>query len=285
MSTISICAWNRPIYLLKVLDGLGKALHYHAGGVRKLLISVDWQDAGMSEQIYEAIQCSNIMNWIDTDLVFHDKNLGCTGNTRFCLEKSFENDEEWAIHLEDDTYPSIDLFKYFDAVIPILDNYFAACTFHRPCHELVKPNNLLPDRIVSKRMFEGAGGFAITRKRWNRILEMGGMFGVDYIPDFAKKFDCRGEEWKNAVQKSDRLGFDWPFDRYFSEDLPSLYPIVSRVLNIGKSGLHLSPNQWLKTHHNPNWIQDDYYKARLGDAWDTKVILVDDKKYTEDGYE
>jgi hypothetical protein len=288
---ISVACWNRPIYLLKILDGLLKALQFGPPYPFKLLISCDHLDACNAQQILEAIECSNILKFVDTDLVFHDKNLGCTGNTRFCLEKGFENNEQYTIHLEDDTYPSLDLIEYFAQVWPLLDNgYFAACTFHRPCHQLQAPSLGDVYKLVAKNVFEGAGGFAITRKQWERIQEMGGMFGVEYVPDFAKKYDCRGEVWKSAVAKSDRLGFDWAFDRYFSEGKPCLFPIVSRVLNIGKHGLHLNPTQWQVTHFNPNWAHDPRYSSiyKYKSGWpnaDLTNILIDNNKYTESGYE
>jgi hypothetical protein len=288
MVTISMCSWNRPIYLLKVLNGLYNSLQYYTGHVRKLIISIDKVDPCTAQQMIEAIECSNILTAIDTDIVFQQEHLGCTGNTRYCLERSFENGEHYTIHLEDDTYPGHDLIEYFENAAKILDNgYFAACTFHRPCHELIAPISGATHRLVSKKMFEGAGGFAITRKRWDRILEMGGMFGVEYIPETAKRFDCRGEAWRAQIKESDRLGFDWPFDRYFSEGLPSLYPIVSRVINIGKAGLHLNPEQWQKTHFNPNWIDSPVYdlKSNVGKRWDLEHILVDEHKYLEDRYE
>ncbi len=276
---------------MKTLDGLVKALRAGYGSpYNKLIISCDKSDPCMAQQMVEAIECTDIANTsMDVELIFHDDHLGCTGNTRYCLERSFEDGQEYTVHLEDDTYPGLDLLGYFNAVAPILDNYFAACTFHRPIHELVAPSPSMTNRLVAKNVFEGAGGFAITRKRWERILEMGGMFGVDYLSPKAKHVDCRGEEWLREVNgyRSDRLGFDWPFDRYFSEGLPSLYPVVSRVINIGKAGLHLSPNQWEKLQYNPNWINSASYNFALRDRrnWNTVDILVDDKKYTEDGYE
>lgn len=232
----------------------------------------------------EAIEVSNILHVIDTNVIFHDKTLGCTGNTRFCLEYGFK-EHDYVLHLEDDTYPSIDLLEYFEQVERHLYNgYFAACTFHRPCHQ-DKPDQSKIRSLVSKFMFEGAGGFSMTKKQWERILEMGGMFGVYDITPAGRQYNCRGEDWLKEIVKDDKWGFDWPFDRYFSEGKPSIYPVVGRVLNIGKHGLHLNANQWQKMQYNEFWAHHPDYLPYISSVptFFESSIMEDISKYTEEG--
>lgn len=278
---ITLSSWNRPIYLYRVLDGLKRCRGLNKF---KLLISCDFYDKNNSQQILETIELSQIQYAVETEAIFHEENLGCTGNGRFCLEEGFKNEQDYTIHLECDTYPSIDLLEYFEQTAHLLDEYFAVCTFNRGCHQLIAPTPSDSHKLFAKKWFEGCGGFAINRKTWNRIKELGGLFGVEYIPENAKKWDCRGEEWKNKVTISDRLAYDWSMDRYFSEDKFCLYPLVSRVFNIGKSGLHLNFNQYMELQYNENWVHNPYYINRIMETtWFDLDVRKDEEKYIENG--
>jgi hypothetical protein len=283
VTTISVRAWMRPIYLLKVLNGLTQCRGLQK---YKLLISCDHFDHSMAEQLYEAIQCSNILDRIETDIVFHDTNLGCTGNFRFCLKQSFKDGQDYAIFVEDDSYLSIDCLEYFEQTLHLLKDYFALCTLNRPCHQTIPPKPEDFNKLVARDMFEGANVFCIGRKTYDKIEAKGGIFGVDWISDRGKRADCRGEDWLKEVRKSDRLGWDNPMEKFF-RDLPCIFPVIGRTLNIGKSGLHLSPNQWLQTHYNENWIQHPNYACKIVNkpVFDIQNILIDTNKYTESGYE
>lgn len=281
---ISLKCWNRPIYLYKVLNSLRDCV-----GIEKykLIISVDNVDINIQNQIYEAILLSDIHNVIQAEIFFQDSKLGCAGNTRFLLEKSFEiSSGDYTIHLEDDTVPSIGCLEYFKQAVDVINKYpdklFAACTFHRPCHQKLNKQEIIDNRnkLTAKKWFDGAGGFAITRNQWNRILEMGGMFGVDGITKKGRTFDCKGEDWLKEINKSDRLSWVWPFHKYFSEDKYTLYPYVGTVLNIGRIGLHCSPEVHEQIQFNQNWL--GYSHPHI--EYDTNIIY-DDNKYIEDGIE
>lgn len=279
-TVISLRCWARPIYLLKTLDGLRRCRGLEK---YKLLIVCDHYNPMMAQQILEAVEMSQIAAAVETELVFQDENVGCAGNFRYTLDKSFENNEDWAIFLEDDTYPSIDLLEYFEQTAHLLDDYFAACTMHRPCHQLIEPAVSKSHNLVSREWFEGANAFSINRKTYERIKSKSEVFGIEYESPKGKEYGCRGEEWLKEVTVSDRLGWDTPFEKYF-RDLPCLYPVVGRTLNIGKAGLHLSFNEYIKLQYNGNWIQNPKYIEKIRSfAWFDLEVEKDDTKYIEDG--
>jgi hypothetical protein len=293
---ITLKCWNRPIYLLRVLNNLSKCR-----GIEKypLLISCDKSEPVNQQQILDAINYSGINEKTKVSLVFQQNQLGCAGNTRFLLERSWENGAEYCIHLEDDTVPGIDCLEYFEQAVKILDkeNLFAACTFNRPVHQLEKPgffedNDLDASEEVgyvrAKHWFDGAGGFAMTATQWKRILEMGGMFGVNWISEKGRTFNCQGEDWLKEIRKSDSLSWVWPFHKYFSEGKKTLYPEVGRVLNIGQIGLHANAEIHGKIQYNPWWINHpDYIHYAEEDMiyFNVDNIIKDDSKYVEYGIE
>lgn len=275
---ISLRAWARPTSLLKTLDGLRRC---RGLSKYKLLISCDYNSPMMAQQLVEAIELSQIASDIETELVFHNEHVGCTGNFRYVLDRSFSNNEDWAVFMEDDTYPAIDILEYFEQTAHLLDDYFAACSMHRPCHELIKPSVDKTHNLVSKEWFESANVFAMSKKTYDKIEEMGGVFGVTYIPEDAKSL--KGKEWLHKVDKNDDGAWDKSFEHYF-RDLPCLYPVVGRTLNIGKHGYHLAPNQYLELQYNENWAHNPYYINRVMETtWFDLEVRKDKEKYLENG--
>ncbi len=277
---ISLRAWARPTSLLKTLDGLRRC---RGVSKYKLLISCDYHSPMMAQQLVEAIELSQIATAIETELVFHDKPVGCTGNFKYVLDKSFLNTEdEWCVFMEDDSYPSIDMLEYFEQTSHLLDDYFAACTMNRPMHELIAPSPSKAHNLVSKNWFEGANAFSMNRARYIK-LNPPGVFGIDYQSPRAKEHNCRGEDWLKEVNISDNGAWDQTFEKYF-RDLPCLYPVVGRTLNIGKHGYNLSPNQYMKLQYNDNWAHNPMYIERIKEfAWFDLEVRKDEQIYVEDG--
>lgn len=291
---ISIKAFNRPLYLLRVLNALSCCRHIEKYPV---LISCDHFDEINAQQILEAIQSSRLRIKTKVHAEFHEKTLGCAGNMRYCLENSFSNGETFTIHFEDDTLPSIDCLEYFEQVISFLekhpDKYFAACAMHRPCHQLkcpVKYNKYGgiddPDltTLQTKYWFEPAGGFAITKDEYDKIQSDLGVFGVEYISERGKNPTIIGKEWYKECTISDRLSWGWPFEKYYRNTRKCIYPYIGRVFNIGKSGLHSNYNQYVKTHENKWWVGNNELKDFIDEnpiIFDTDNIIDDNKTYVE----
>lgn len=292
--SISIKAWCRPIYLLRSLNALSKC---HGIENYRILLSCDHYDTCNAQQILETIYASPVSRFKNFEVIIHETNLGCAGNTRYCFERAFENGEDFHIHMEDDHILSVDALEFFEDVVPLIgDSHFAVCSMNRPCHQdkpIFDPENdyeeVLEDagELYSKLWFEPAAAFAITKKQYDRIQEMGGIFGVDYISEKGKSPHCNGQEWLKEVQKSDRLSWGWPFQKYFSEGKPSLFPIIGRCLNIGKSGLHTNYNKYVEIHENNHWMGNPSYPNNIYEDryyFDAESILKDNKIYFENGY-
>lgn len=278
---ISLKCWNRPAYLFTSLVKLSSCNNIEE---YPLLISCDKTDRNTQEQILHAIVNSGIKEKTQIEVIFQEKQLGCAGNFKYCFEKSFSNNEDWTIHIEDDCLLGKDTLIYFEHAIKLLDknNLFAACSLHRPIHQTISPNSEDVYKLIVRNWFEPCGGFAMTRQQYERIQEMGGVFGVDYISEKGRTFDCQGEDWLKEVHQSFRLSWAWPFHKYFSEGKKSLYPKISRVLNIGRIGLHLTDtNTHQKLQYNKNWIEN--YNCLEGVFEDS--FEIDNNKYVEAGIE
>lgn len=279
MNIISLRCWARPIYTLKVLDGLRRC---RGLSKYKLLISCDHYNPMIAQQLLEAVELSQIAEAVETELIFHDNHVGCAGNLKCVMQQSFDKDEDFAIFMEDDTYPAIDILEYFEQTAHLLDEYFAACSLHRPSHQLTTPISDQIHNLVSKEWFEGANAFAINRNRYNQILEKADIFGISYQSDKGKEYDCRGEAWLGQVIIDDKYGWDVPFEKYF-RDLPCLYPVVGRTLNIGKAGFHLNFNQYMQLQYNGNWAHNPLYINKIMTPTRFNLdVQKDNTKYFED---
>lgn len=289
---ITVKAHARPVLLYRCLSALEKCW-----GIEKypVVISVDLLDSiPMKEQTLTAVEQSNIANKCgEVEIVWHDQRLGCPGNAQYCLSRGFESGAPYTIHLEDDILFAPDCLSYLEWTVKRLDggNYFAACTYNRPCHQKTAPHSADIVKTASKKLFDGSGGLAMTSARWRKIQAMGGMFGVNYISDAGRKFDCRGTEWLSEIRKQNlpdptSLSWVWPFDKFFSQEdnihLPSVYPIVNRSLNIGKRGLHVkSEQEHSQLQYNQHWTGGAY--EPINQFLDE--ITIDNNKYIEDGIE
>lgn len=275
MNIITLKCHNRPIYLLRTLQALAGCPQIKD---YELLISCDLVDSLTKNQIEEAINYSKINDYMQTYVAFSPTRLGCSKNTELCLRHTFDQGADFAYHLEDDTMPSPALLDYWQDVTPLLDtnNWFAACTFHRPCHNHQYTN---PCGLTVKRYFDASGGFAMSKRQWDRIQEMGGMFAVNWISDKGRTFDSRGETWLNEIRKHEFGGFGYPFDRYFAENKYSVFPNRGVVLNIGKVGEHL------KNQNIHSQLQENFDVWQAPSSFDTKNISIDNRKFIEWGIE
>ena len=272
---ITIKAHQRAINLYKVLLGLNSQ-----NGIENYDISIsnDLVDPIVAQQNIEAIELAGIK----CTFHFHNKRQGCAGNTQFLLEQTFDhNNYDYMFHLEDDTLPSYNWLQYCETVAPLLDNqFFAACTFHRPCHQLEKPTKQEYNKLVSRNFFDPTGGFVMSKAQWNRIKELGGMWGVSWISEKGRGPNCSGNEWLKEVKIDAAGSFGWSFDRYFREEKPCLYPKLGVVKNIGKIGHYMKDaNLHKEMHENNNWHGNTQETIS---GFDTSYIETDTKEYLED---
>lgn len=264
---ITIKIWRRPEMFRKVLDGLKLC-----PGLDKYLIIVSADNHCDDTYLENKIQIekSEIKKYCD-DLIYiyHNQNLGCAGNMKFCFEKTFEYDDiDYMIHLEDDTVPSKDYLQFMEFGLKYLNDhpneFFAICPFVRKAIE--KYSNISEvkyedyNKLWIDARFEPGGGFGTTRKFWNEILEIGGLFGI--YGDCSD--DLIGEKWKASLNITDKGSWGWTFNKYFNKDKKCLFPKVSRIQNIGNDdGLFNSSAEWHANKiYNPIWIGADEFKDK-----------------------
>ncbi len=279
---ITIKAYKRPIYLLKVLKALKKCNNVDNYDI---VLVCDGAETIIQQQNLEAAKLSGLKFY---DILGHSHTHGCFVNTKFCLDYTFSKGYDYAIHLEDDTLPSKYTLDYFQQVLPRLNdnNLFAACTFHRPCHPGHYETYNNTTGLVAKEWFDGTGGFGMTKETYKEINKIG-MFGVDYITPKGRTYACKGEDWLNEINRIDKGpgSFVWPFHKYFSKGKKTLFPAVSVVQNIGKYGQHIRDEEsYEKMHKNNLWlgafqnVPDKLY-------WQVNNIISDNRKFIEDGIE
>jgi len=254
---ITVKLWNRAEYIKRVviaLEQLNKIKEY------KVIFSVDKSNEKELSKIKNILEKSEL----DKDIYYHEKNLGCAGNTRFCLDKGFENEfTDYVIHLEDDTIPAKDYLEFMEWGYEQSKNdpsIFAVCPFVRKDYNKVPLNEMDINKCFKKSWFETGGGFGITRFAWNKIKEMGNIYGV-IMPGNTK---LRGEQWKKTCTINDKGTYGWPMNMYFKEERLCIYPEVSRVQNIGEIGGKFNPSaQWHRDHVlDKKWIMNESFNNK-----------------------
>lgn len=288
---IVVKAFNRPVFLWEALNTLGANFHKD-GKALDVFISHDGPLDSITRAQTEHVLQSNFTRTateeydVKYNTYFSDKSLGCARHTYALFNMVFAQDYDYLIHIEDDHYLSFDCIDYLQGAAEILDtrNFFAACSFHRPVHQ--DWSNLADDayNLVAKRWFDGSGPLAITKNRWQKIVQERTPFGVNYISSHGRTFDCKGPQWENEVRMSDQGSWVWPlWQRYCQYDYV-VYPKISRAKNIGAAGLHADKNIHQSIQYN-NDVIDNYDFCLDDDGFDFNDIVFDDRKFIEHGYE
>jgi len=252
---ITVKLWNRPPYVKKLVDSLEnlKGIDNY-----KVIFSVDKSGENETKIIKHILKNSKL----DKEIYYHKTNLGCAGNTRFCLDKGFESDVDYVIHLEDDTIPAKDYLKFMEwgyEKSKSDKNIFAVCPFVRKDYNKVPLNKMDVNKCFERSWFETGGGFGITRISWLDILDKGNIYGV-LMPGNNR---LSGEEWKKSCVIDDKGTYGWPMNMYFKENKLCLYPEVSRVQNIGELNGKFNPSaSWHQQHvYDEKWIMNKKFDS------------------------
>ena len=210
LSTITVCAYNRPDYLQQVIESLHVALRLCPEfRVERIFIGVD------QGGVINPVECTDY----NLEVVYWPEHLGVTEHPRRLLQYAFvERGSSFNLHLEDDTVlapDAIRLVEWFRAHMP------------DPAHILSlhsRSTSLDCDpALVETRPDFGVWGWATTQ----------------YV---ARKYIL---PWWN-YRRTDPLGWDYSLtdvvERY---KLRVLSPALSRVENIGREGgAHQTPEGW-----------------------------------------
>lgn len=262
-TVVTIKAWRRPDNLRQVLESITKAKYCWE---HDYIISADNHPETKNETI-QAVKDFNVKMslWsqrpVNVKLFYHNTNLGCAGNMNFCFEKAFEAARTKAmIHLEDDTIVAPDIFRWFKWSLPIVkeNNLFVAQPFTRIAAQAENIDEFDPSGHYLRDHFECGGGWGITREGWDRINELGGLFGAVGNCNTDVPYD----KWKDTITVSWKGSWAWPMNKFFRRGLLCLTPKVSRTNNIGLDRGLFNPNE--KWHYDnvydPNWIESEQFE-------------------------
>lgn len=253
---ITIKAWKRDKYLKQVIESLNKCI-----GISDIpvIIGIDpWEPT--KQQMLDA---TNSLKCKELHVFYHQEQLGCAGNTKWCFDQAFElNDFDYMIHLEDDTPVAPDFINWMLWAGEYMDNRvdtFAACPFTRKVSGSGKGDRGLTGSTLGTH-FDCGGGFGFTKFQWEEIKELGGMFGcvgncnVDLPP----------EKWKNRPDLfiTWEGSWAWPFNKFFRRNRVCIYPNINRSNNIGAEDGLFNPNPaWHAQHvYTEYWAGADNFK-------------------------
>jgi len=253
-SILTIKAHKRPYYLKEVLNSLENCIGIEN---QKILISLDFnlETRKESRDIVDSFKFrSNI------DLRVHIHKLGCAGNMRYCLEESFENNNnDFMIHLEDDTPVAKDFLLFMNWAYEYIknnENIFTICPFTRNCSGGGDESHQI-NKTILKPGFDCGGGYGITKTQWEYIKSLGGMFGI--VGPAAT--EAPPEDWKRLQKITEDGSWAWPFRRYFCREKLNLFPEINRTNNIGLKEGRFNPSEdFHRTNiYVENWAGNDRY--------------------------
>ena len=199
----------------------------------KIVCSVDMRPDGThNAQVVKA--CDEITN----DVRLRDR-LDCNRHVRINLVEASQEANE-VLYLEDDTVPAKDTLEFIYSVLPAYQEL-----------EWVKCISLLGQNHGDIHLaYRNRSGFRVH-----------------------KFFNCWGNYWSSYKLAQVLLGWDerWnnsdtlPWDarttgQFLDSDFHSLYPLLSRVKNVGKRGRFCKDDETLNRANTDHWADDDFSK-------------------------
>jgi hypothetical protein len=230
--TISISLFDRPEYTKILFDNLNKCIgidKYH------ILISCDNRPDNSSTRHgplngrHKIVQ--NIAKQFrpNQTVVFNDQILGCNNNIIKCINLGFSINNDFHIHLEDDTIPAKDFLcfcewareKYRDNV-----EIFTVTGYNK----INNIDNNYIDKVIKDQYFNG-WGWATWFNRLSNI--------------------------NLADQNIRKLGWDVYLHTHVRQNRYQIKPLIPRIQNIGaKFGEHVISEKWhSENHYNEKWIE------------------------------
>lgn len=215
MNTITICAYNRPAYLDRVLASLGEAVvACPEFCVDRIILGID---AG-------GLQLSGMSLSDRVEVLYWPEHLGVTEHPRRLLQHVFmELGSTFNLHLEDDTVLAPDAIRLVEWFRSHMPDPAHILSLHSRATEL--DGIVLDPARVKRRDDFGVWGWATTSYVARRYI----------LPYWNHK-------------RVGPLGWDYSLTETVKQfGLTVLAPELSRVENIGREGgAHGTPEQWDK---------------------------------------
>lgn len=225
---ITLCAYNRPHYLARVLAGLAVC---HGVEDYLLVAAIEPGDDDVMRLLLD-------VNFCETKLYRHINRRGIRANTHFALSRGFERGD-YVIHLEDDVVPAPDCLAYFEhcreryAGDPEIFTVTAYNGPHRrgPAGDYKPLSVYTPEERYQLRRVAWftPSGWATWADRW---AEMRG-------------------NWQMA---KDGIGWGPHLNKVIRGERCQIYPVLARTQNIGAEGQNVRDRDWFRDCvYNPHW--------------------------------
>jgi len=223
---ITLAAWRRPDYFQQVVESLE-----NAEGIEDYLVLVSL-DGGYPQRQTEmaAILRESKLNY---EIVAHEENLGCAGNTGFILKKGFEMADR-VIHFEDDTILHPDCLRFLEHNLDKYENndaIFAITSFTNPqWNDICLDGDWLEPNMVGLRDRFTCQGWATWKRVWDEIEIW---FGVEFLESMPNPIP-QGDEFLTHIKLNDKGSWANPMAHYWRRGRLEICPHTSFLQNIGK---------------------------------------------------
>jgi hypothetical protein len=266
-TAITLKAWRRPEYFEEVIKNLAPQILNYTNKTKEFIPLILVLDGGYPKEQEEMLQIAKKYlkktQYTQTEVsLVSNTNLGCTGATKRCFKSAFDIlKTDYMIHLEDDTVPGKDFLEYMMTKGKEninREDVFSISAYNR--------NTIYPDLIPNtnqaslERQKFTCWGWGIWKRIWDEMKE--DFFGIVWTKE-ASTLEAstdipNGKKFLDYVHKTDAGSWAWPMNKYWRGERVEIYPVISRVQNIGKEkGLFNRGGDWHNSnHHTPIWINN-----------------------------
>jgi len=259
---ITIKAWRRPDYYQQVISALEKCPGIDDYIIYTVVDHTDPQYGFLSKHTYIGNKSR-----LNIFTIPAQTPLGCAGATRMCLEVGFNGtDNDFIIHLEDDTVPSRDFIKFMEFSDRVYKENPEVFVVHAHNRHPEWPEGDKEDLLSQVSLRKGITtywGWGIWRRLWDEMKD--NFFGIHWVTGDEPEPILEGEEFLKQIVYADDGSWGWPMLKYWPKGRKEVFPVISRIQNIGKERGRFCVDQdiYYNRHHTPVWAEDhvpDKYK-------------------------
>lgn len=231
--TLSISLYRRPFYTKILLDALNRCYNIDK---YQIFISCDvyyytaFDTKNLRNNSLASLDLAQKFRPHQTQVIKNEPILGCNNNIYQCLNIGFNNNNDFHIHLEDDTIPSKDILLYFEWArneFRYDENIFSVCGYSK---SETNVNDFYYDKVGKSHWFSPWG--------W-------GTWKDRYLEIEQNIHNCLFKGWDEKINHCTRK------NRY------QIFPHISRIQNIGAlDGENVSEDYHRKHQYNQFWIEN-----------------------------
>lgn len=277
MKTISVVASNRPTYTAECLSGVTLALMQQSEAGKasfdKLLISLDPDSSGKVDGGVEKL-CEKVCSIItqeglaECEIYANNKQLGCGRNHYAAMDRAFElNESDYNLLLEDDarlTDDAVHLANWFYEChnSPLSDYALLSMCNHRGFGRGSNPGGIPddPSFVVESPYLTAPFAWAANKSQWPFLravwlAKLSAPNGWDFSISY----------WMRLARKR------------------ALHPVLSRCRNVGRVGMHETPDSFSRTQEGLKFSDGTYVGGFriVGRLPQEELLKVDDWMETE----